>query len=85
MKLRQDRKEKRKREAKERQEAYNKLSPQQKIASLDNKLGKGIGATKQRAKLQKEIETAKETKEKKSAKTETSEKKPAWKKKEYRK
>jgi len=38
--------------AKERQEAYNKLSTKQKITALDLMFGEGKGATKQRAKLQ---------------------------------
>lgn len=37
--------------AKERQEAYNKLSPGEKLALLDQTLGLNAGATKQRAKL----------------------------------
>jgi hypothetical protein len=41
------------REAETRQEAYNKLTTTQKIAKLDKKLGKGIGAKKERAKLLK--------------------------------
>ena len=39
-------------EASERQKLYSKLTPQQKIADLDKRLGKGIGAKRQRAKLQ---------------------------------
>ena len=38
-------------EAVERQEAYDKLSVQEKIDLLDRRLGKGVGATKQRLKL----------------------------------
>ena len=51
MKLRHDRKADRQAEAKERQEAYNKLTPKQKLDKLDKKLGEGVGAKKQRAKL----------------------------------
>ena len=42
-------------EAKKRQEEYDKLTPQEKIAKLDERFGKGVGATKQRAKLMKQI------------------------------
>jgi hypothetical protein len=42
----------RKREADERREAWNALKPAEKLAILDRRLGVGIGATKQRAKLQ---------------------------------
>lgn len=38
-------------EAQERQENYIKLSVEEKIIKLDKKLGKGIGAEKERAKL----------------------------------
>jgi hypothetical protein len=55
MKLRKDRKEKRKAEAKTRQEAYDKLTPKAKLALLDKKLGKGVGAEKQRARLEAEL------------------------------
>ncbi|MEK6880574.1 MAG: hypothetical protein AABY22_13235 [Nanoarchaeota archaeon] len=44
------RKNQRRTEAKERQSQHNKLTKEQKIAKLDNKLGKGIGAIKERAK-----------------------------------
>lgn len=39
-------------EAQERNERYRRLTPQQKIAALDARLGKGVGAAKQRARLQ---------------------------------
>jgi len=52
MKLRKDKKEQRQKEAKARQAAYNKLTPKEKIAALDMKLGKDVGAEKQRKKLQ---------------------------------
>ena len=42
-------------EAKERNEAWAKLSPAQQLESLDRRLGKGVGAAKQRAKLQRLI------------------------------
>jgi len=43
-------------EAKERQEAWEKLGPKGQLAALDARLGKGIGATKQRARLQNLID-----------------------------
>ena len=54
MKLRLDRKAIRQAEAKERQKAYDDLTPAQKIARLDAKLGKGVGAKKQRERLAKQ-------------------------------
>jgi len=57
MKLRKDGKEDRQKEAKERQEAYNKLTATQKLAKLDTKYGKGQGATKERAKIQAKAKT----------------------------
>lgn len=42
----------RREEAASRQEAYNKLSAKEKLEKLDEKLGVGVGAKKQRAKLQ---------------------------------
>ena len=47
------RKEKRQQEAKERQEAYNKLSNSEKLAQLDKTFGKNKGAARQRARLNK--------------------------------
>jgi hypothetical protein len=41
----------RKDEAKERQAAYDNLSAQEKLNVLDGRLGKGVGATRQREKL----------------------------------
>lgn len=41
-----------------RQQAYDKLSPTEKIAKLDKQLGKGVGAVKQRSKLAKQAEKA---------------------------
>lgn len=46
-----DRKQQRKEQAAERMEVRAKRTPQQQIAILDRKLGKGIGAVRERAKL----------------------------------
>ena len=46
-------------EAKERNEAWAKLSPQAQIESLDRRLGKDVGAVKQRAKIQSRIDRKK--------------------------
>lgn len=46
-------------EAKARNEAWVKLSPQAQLESLDNRLGKGAGAEKQRAKIQSRIDRKK--------------------------
>ncbi len=40
------------REAKARQESYNALTKEQRIAKLDAKFGKGKGATKERKRLE---------------------------------
>lgn len=40
----------------ERKEHWNSLSPEQKLAALDRRLGKGEGARKQRARLGAEID-----------------------------
>jgi septal ring factor EnvC (AmiA/AmiB activator) len=53
MKLRTDRREQRRTEAQLRQAEYDKLSPAQRIAALDARLGKGKGARKERARLAK--------------------------------
>ena len=54
MRLRQDRKAVRQNEAKERKQAYAKMTDKQKIDILDRKLGVGVGAVKQRARLKTE-------------------------------
>ena len=56
-----------------RNEAWAKLTPEQQLASLDERLGKGIGAKKQRAKIQykidnPQIEVQRENKKKKRGK-----------------
>lgn len=52
MKLRMDRKTDRQNEAKERQAIYDKLTPKQKLAKLDKMFGQGVGAKKERAKIE---------------------------------
>jgi Spy/CpxP family protein refolding chaperone len=44
-------KERRREEARQRQEAYDKLTPEQKVAQLDKLFGQGKGAKRQRARL----------------------------------
>ena len=39
-----------------RNEAWAKLTPEQQLADLDRRLGKGIGAKKQRARIQSKID-----------------------------
>ncbi len=51
--------ERRQKEAILRQEAYDQLTVVQKIQNLDERLGKGIGAKKERAKLQHQLELKK--------------------------
>ena len=48
---REQRIEKKKKEAQSRQEAYSNLTPNQKIQKLDQKLGRGGGAKKERTRL----------------------------------
>ena len=43
-------------EAIERNNYWTSLTPQQQLESLDTRLGKGIGAKKQRAKIQYKID-----------------------------
>lgn len=45
--------ERRRNEAQERQAAYDKLTTVQKLAKLDETFGEGVGASRQRAKLNK--------------------------------
>jgi len=44
-------KERKRKESQDRLESWRKLSPQQQLDALDARLGKGVGATKQREKL----------------------------------
>lgn len=46
-------------DAEERQAEWDKLTPEQKNAALDARLGKGIGAKKQRARITKAAAKAK--------------------------
>ena len=46
----------RKMEAEQRNEAFKLLSLQQQLESIDLRLGKGIGAKKQRAKIKNKID-----------------------------
>ena len=43
-------------EALERQKVWDNMTPQQKLSDLDRRLGEGVGAIKQRAKLKYIIE-----------------------------
>lgn len=49
--------------AQDRQEEYDALTIAQKIERLDNKLGKGVGAVKQRARLAAALQARQEKKE----------------------
>ena len=56
-----------------RNEAWAKLTPEQQLASLDERLGKDVGAKKQRARIQykianPQIEVQREKKKKKRGK-----------------
>jgi len=71
---RKGRKELRQSEALERQAVWSKMTPQQKLNDLNRRLGEGVGAIKQRAKLKYIIEhpqtqNQKKGKSKKSKKT----------------
>jgi hypothetical protein len=49
----------RKEESLARNEAWQKLSPKEQLALLDTRLGEGVGAKKQRARIAKLMETKK--------------------------
>ena len=56
-----------------RNEAWAQLTPEQQIADLDRRLGKGVGAKKQRARIQykinnPQVEVQREKKKKKRGK-----------------
>jgi hypothetical protein len=50
------RKEERRASAAERQAAHAQLSPEQKLASLDQRLGAGVGAVKERARILRQLQ-----------------------------
>jgi len=54
------RKQQRQKEAQERNAHWASLTPEEKIASLDRRLGSGRGAKKQRLKIQREINKSKQ-------------------------
>jgi len=56
---RRDRPSNKKTQAQERFDAYSELTAKQKIQKLDDKLGKGVGAKKQRAILAEQLEKEK--------------------------
>ena len=49
-------------ESEKRKAAWDKLSTREKLKSLDDRLGKGVGATKQRKKLLQKLKEEKQTK-----------------------
>lgn len=56
---RPDNKENKCEEATQRAARWTKLSPVQQLKELDDRLGEGVGAQKQRARLRSQIESAK--------------------------
>jgi hypothetical protein len=66
--------EQRREEAKVRQAESDTLTPEQRLARLDEKFGKGQGAVKERAKLLAAIEKVKQEQAIKAAKKEKAEK-----------
>lgn len=53
MKRNKTRMTERREDAVKRQEIRNSLSPREQLARLDTRLGKGVGATKERARLER--------------------------------
>ena len=58
-KNRTDRQSVRRIEAEGRAEVWEGLTPEQQVAALDRRLGKGLGAKKQRARIAKALAKAK--------------------------
>ena len=72
MRARHDRKDKRREQTQERLEDWQTLSPAEQLRLLDARLGKGVGAVKQRARLAaKMVASAKAKTEAKKAKKKT--------------
>ena len=61
---RTDRKGSRRESADARNADWAKMTPEKQLADLDIRLGKGVGAEKQRAKIQTKIESSKQKKQK---------------------
>jgi len=55
-KKRNDRKEARREDAEARQAAWAALTPAEKLADLDRRFGEGVGCTRQRARIKREME-----------------------------
>lgn len=53
-----DRRTKRQQDAIDRNEAFQLLSPKEQLAHLDKKLGKGVGASRQRRRIAREMDNA---------------------------
>jgi len=58
-------KEEKRAEAKERQKKWESLTLEQQLKAIDERLGKGVGATKQRLKIKMLMEKAKDVSRKK--------------------
>ena len=65
MRNRNDRKYQRREEGAERLEYWQSKSPKEQLEALDNRLGPGVGATKQRKRLQALLNVQEPKKEKK--------------------
>lgn len=59
-------KEYRRARAEEMHEAWRSMSPQQQLADLDRRLGKGIGAVKQRARISLKLQQLEQKQNKKT-------------------